>query len=232
MGTIVTNVRGIESVVDALQAGVWTLDRDGVTTYANQRMHEMLAAEPPSLVGRPLLDFVDSVDHDKVVQGLRRRAEGRSDSYDARLRRADGTVLHVRIQASPVVEQGSFIGSVAAVTDVSDLATTTASIRALSLELERLSAACAQPSSAPPPTMPAPAPAAAPTPPSLSPPALGSGSNAARDGSGAAVCAAAGLRPRVLPFIDRLTLKAVPGAFDVVRRTPHAAPADMSADRR
>lgn len=128
MGTIVTNVRGIESVVDALQAGVWTLDRDGVTTYANQRMHEMLAAEPASLVGRPLLDFVDSVDHDKVVQGLRRRAEGRSDSYDARLRRADGTVLHVRIQASPVVEQGSFIGSVAAVTDVSDLATTTASI--------------------------------------------------------------------------------------------------------
>jgi len=123
-------VERIDSVVEALHAGIWTLDRDGITTYANQRMHELLATSPDSLVGRPLLDFVDVADHPKVLQGLRRRGEGHSDSYDARLRGADGRILHVRIQASPIIEHGTVIGSVAAVTDVSDLSSSAAAMTA------------------------------------------------------------------------------------------------------
>ncbi|MEY4175913.1 MAG: hypothetical protein RI900_3078, partial [Actinomycetota bacterium] len=123
-------MEGIGSVVEGLHAGVWSLDRDGVTTYANLRMHEMLGMQPTSLVGRPLLDFVDANDLDKVIRGLRRRAEGHRDSYDARLLRPDGTVLHARIQASPVLEHDVVVGSVAAVTDVSDLATSAATMTA------------------------------------------------------------------------------------------------------
>lgn len=120
----------IGSVVESLHVGIWTLDRDGVTTYANQRMHDLLGMTGESLLGRPLLDFVDTADHQKVLQGLRRRGQGHSDTYDARLRGADGRLVHVRIQASPVVERGAVIGSVAAVTDVSDLADSAASITA------------------------------------------------------------------------------------------------------
>ena len=120
----------IGSVVEALQAGVWTLDRDGITTYANQRMHEMLGFETAVLLGRPLLDFVDPADQPMVLQGLRRRGEGRSDSYDARLRGAAGRLVHVRIQASPILQHGTVIGSVAAVTDVSDLASRAAATTA------------------------------------------------------------------------------------------------------
>lgn len=120
----------IGSVVEALQAGVWTLDRDGITTYANHRMHEMLGLEAAVLLGRPLLDFVDPADQPKVLQGLRRRGEGRSDSYDAQLRGAEGRLVHVRIQASPILEHGAVIGSVAALTDVSDLASRAAATTA------------------------------------------------------------------------------------------------------
>lgn len=120
----------VEAVVEALQAGIWTLDRDGITTYANPRMHEMLGVQPSMLHGLPLLDFVEPIDLPRVLQGLRRRGQGHSDSYDARLRRPDGSSLHVRIQASPIVENGEVIGSVAAVTDVSDLARSTARMTA------------------------------------------------------------------------------------------------------
>jgi PAS domain S-box-containing protein len=123
-------VEEIGSVVERLHAGIWTLDRDGVTTYANQRMHDLLGVAVGSMVGRPLLEFVDPSDHAKVLQGLRRRGEGRSDAYDIRLRNSDGAPVHVRVQASPVVEDGRVIGSVAAVTDVTDLAVSAADITA------------------------------------------------------------------------------------------------------
>jgi len=83
----------------------------------------MLGFEPPALVGHPLLDFIALADHHLILDGLRRRAEGRSDSYDVRMRAADGHLIEVRIHASPVVDDaGTLVGSTAVVVDISDLA--------------------------------------------------------------------------------------------------------------
>ncbi len=117
-------MNGTPSVsTDILYAGIWTLDRDGITTSANPRMHEIIGVESPELIGRPLLDFVEPADHHLILSGLRRRAEGRSDSYDARLRHRDGRLVEVRIHASPVLDaDGVLAGSTAVVVDISDLA--------------------------------------------------------------------------------------------------------------
>lgn len=107
---------------DVLHAGIWTLDRDGVSTAANNRMHEMLGIEPPGLVGTPLLEFVAPADHHLILDGLRRRAEGQRDSYDVHMRSADGRLIGVRIHASPVLDDdGTMVGSTAVVVDITDL---------------------------------------------------------------------------------------------------------------
>jgi PAS domain S-box-containing protein len=45
-------------LVEAAGEGIWALDRDGRTVYANPRLGEILGVPPDRLVGRPLADFL------------------------------------------------------------------------------------------------------------------------------------------------------------------------------
>ena len=45
-------------LVEAAGEGIWAIDRDGQTTYANPRMGEILGVPPDRLVGRPVTDFL------------------------------------------------------------------------------------------------------------------------------------------------------------------------------
>ncbi len=110
-----------EHLVDSLLVGIWMIDRDGVTNFVNPYMTEVLGVTADSMLGRPLLDFFHPSDHHVVLQHVRRRREGLSDAYDARLIRPDGQTRHVRVQGSPVRQIGEFAGSVAAITDITDL---------------------------------------------------------------------------------------------------------------
>jgi PAS domain S-box-containing protein len=108
-------------VLERLHVGVWSVDRDGVSTYANRYLCELLQVPADRIVGHPLLDFWHPGDHAMIVDRVRRRRDGQSDHYDARLQRNDGTTVHVRVQASPVGPVGEFQGAVAVITDLSDL---------------------------------------------------------------------------------------------------------------
>lgn len=112
---------GLE-VVDTLHVGVWSVDRDGVSTWANQFMCALLGVSLDDIVGAPLLKYWFRDDHELIQTHLRRRREGASDHYDARLVRGDGTPVPVRVQASPLREDGEFVGAVAFLTDLSDVA--------------------------------------------------------------------------------------------------------------
>jgi PAS domain S-box-containing protein len=111
-----------DHLVDSLLVGIWMIDRDGVTNFANPYMTQLLGVTADSMLGRPLLDFFHPSDHQVVLQHIRKRREGLSDAYDARLIRPDGQTRHVRVQGSPVRLVGEFAGSVAAITDITDLA--------------------------------------------------------------------------------------------------------------
>jgi PAS domain S-box-containing protein len=45
-------------LVEAAGEGIWALDREGRTVYANPRLGEILGVPPDRLVGRPLADFL------------------------------------------------------------------------------------------------------------------------------------------------------------------------------
>jgi PAS domain S-box-containing protein len=109
-------------VMQSLHVGLWMIDHAGVSTYVNDRLAELLGLPAAEILGRPLLDHFHPADHEVLVAHIRSRRHGTRDHYDVRLQRSDGTTLPVRISGSPVIVDGAFAGSVAAITDLSDLA--------------------------------------------------------------------------------------------------------------
>ncbi len=128
-------------VLDTLHVGVWSVDGDGVTTWVNRFMCDLLGRPVNEIVGRPLLEFWYPDDLDIIQVHLRRRREGESDRYDARLHRPDGSPVPVRVQASPLHEHGVFAGAVAFVTDLSDIVVAAAARDAALLDAQEATVA-------------------------------------------------------------------------------------------
>lgn len=108
-------------LLDVLHEGVWFIDGDGITLFANPRMAEMLGTTAEAMLGSSPLHYYVDEDHPTLFEHMRLRREGQSSDYEVRLRRTDGEVILVRVHGSPVVVDGTFVGSVGAFTDLTDL---------------------------------------------------------------------------------------------------------------
>ncbi len=82
--------------------GIWTLDAQLRTTFANPRMCEMLGYTAAELHGRPLLEFLFPEDVPAQVEELERRRHGLSSRYERRFRRRDGTELWTLVAGTPL----------------------------------------------------------------------------------------------------------------------------------
>jgi PAS domain S-box-containing protein len=107
------------NLVDTAQEGIWSMDKEGKTTFANRRMAEMLGYTPEEMLGRPVADFVHG-DGSSVVSGiLERRSRGVREQYDHRLFRKDGSEIWGLISAAPIQdEKGKFVGAFSMITDI------------------------------------------------------------------------------------------------------------------
>ncbi|MEP6573430.1 MAG: PAS domain S-box protein [Gemmatimonadota bacterium] len=107
------------TIVETSFEGVWTLDAEGRTLYANQRLGEMLGCTTEELSTRTIFDFVDEERKPEVRAHLVLRWRGMSDQYDFQLRRKDGTPLWVTISSSPLLNaSGSVEAILKMLTDV------------------------------------------------------------------------------------------------------------------
>ena len=110
-----------ERLVDSAQEGIWEVDIDGCTVFANRRMAEILGCEVGDLVGRPMLDFFDPELRPAVEAQLAVLKEGRADRFDARCRRADGSSVWLMASATPLFdEDGNYGGAAATAVDVTE----------------------------------------------------------------------------------------------------------------
>ena len=116
-----TSEMSFADLVDVLLEGVWAADHDGVTAFASPRMADILATSLDQMLGTPLVDWFHEQDRQLARDMWRRRTQGLTDTYEARMRRADGEIIHVRLHVSPLFDNGVIVGSVAAVTDITQL---------------------------------------------------------------------------------------------------------------
>lgn len=106
-------------VVDNSPAGVWIVDRSDATRFVNGPMAEMLGITVEEAFARSLFDFVDPDLVPAVQTTMRRLREGRPVTWEATIRRADGSPLTAAASATALFdEDGAYDGAAAILVDV------------------------------------------------------------------------------------------------------------------
>ncbi len=88
-------------LMDHVGVGVWIADREGVTSYVNNAMTELLGLPATEIVGRPMRDFLDD-----VPQMVRGEYCMDAERCDRRLTQPDGRHVWVEMTSLPLVDDG------------------------------------------------------------------------------------------------------------------------------
>lgn len=93
--------------------GLWIIDADATTVYANSAMCEVLGMQAPELIGSPSFDYVFPEDLDAARELFESKQRGAMNPFHFRLRRKDGSEVWVDVQGTPMHgPTGEFLGIV------------------------------------------------------------------------------------------------------------------------
>ena len=113
--------------------GIWILDAENNTTYANPKIAEMLGYTPEEMVGMSFFHFMKAEARIQAEVNLARVRKGMSRQYDVKFVRKDHNDLWARLSTSPILDdEGHYDGMLGLVTDI------TARIRAEEVSRELL----------------------------------------------------------------------------------------------
>jgi len=108
-------------LVDVMGEGMWVVDPQGMTTFVNRRMAEMLGCAPEEMVGQPMSTFMFEEDVSLFQRNMAQRREGIGAQYDFRLRRKDGSEVWTIVTVNPVMDEERRVVSVLGIiTDITE----------------------------------------------------------------------------------------------------------------
>ena len=116
------NERKYRDLVENLSEGIWLLDGEGTTMFANPSLARMLGCSLDDLEGASVFDFLDESHRDMMRDRLAARQRGKSEQYETEFERRGGGKVFAFVSASPFLdEDGEYLGSRALVTDMTHL---------------------------------------------------------------------------------------------------------------
>ena len=108
-------------LLDALQEGIWVIDRDARTTFVNPRMAEMLGYTVEEMQGRHLFDFMDEQGVEIAKRNLERRRQGIKEQHDFEFLRKDGSRVYASLETSPIFDDDeNYAGAIAGIQDITE----------------------------------------------------------------------------------------------------------------
>jgi PAS domain S-box-containing protein len=111
----------LRRLVETSLEGIWMVDADNRTEYANQRAAEILGYTVEEMLGRSPLEFIFPEDIPDGTEKLESRKRGAREQLDYRMRRKDGSEIWVRSNATPIFgDQGEYLGALAMFTDITE----------------------------------------------------------------------------------------------------------------
>ena len=103
-------------LVEHAAAGLWATDLDGVTTFVNEAVSEMLGVPASDLIGAPMADYLD-----EEPALIHARLSPRVERQDHRLVRPDGSELWVSMTSTPLSDaEGRRTGTVSTLSEISE----------------------------------------------------------------------------------------------------------------
>ena len=108
-------------LIETMNQGLGMVDEDVTVDYFNSNFCRMLGYSQNEVVGRPLMDFLDESNQAILREQLGRRERRERESYEMAWTRKDGQQVPTIVAPQPLFdEDGTFRGSFAVVTDISD----------------------------------------------------------------------------------------------------------------
>lgn len=108
-------------IIETAAEGIWVIDENAITTFANERMAEMLGYAVPEMTGRSLFDFMDEGGRADALEKLERRPRGVREQHDFQFRSKDGDAVWALVSTNPLVEaDGTYRGTLGMLTDITD----------------------------------------------------------------------------------------------------------------
>ncbi len=105
-------------LVETAQEGVWSVDAEGKTVFANENMAAILGTSPGEMIGKSILPFVPQEKKDELLNHLLKREQGLQEHYEFPFLRADGAQVWTLLRVSPVLRDGQHSGCLALVSDI------------------------------------------------------------------------------------------------------------------
>jgi sigma-B regulation protein RsbU (phosphoserine phosphatase) len=99
--------------------GIWILNTENITTYANPKIAEMLGYTPEEMVGMSFFHFMNAEARIQAEVNLARVRKGTSRRYDVKFVRKDSGDLWASLSTSPILDdEGHYEGMLGLVTDI------------------------------------------------------------------------------------------------------------------
>lgn len=103
------------------EIGIWIIDENANTAYANARMAEILETSSAEMIGQSSFDYIFPEDLDGARRLFNSKREGRSTAFRFRLQRRGGSPVWVDVQGTPMQDPtGRFMGVVGTFVVVGD----------------------------------------------------------------------------------------------------------------
>ncbi len=129
----------LNDLLDNMNELFYTYDREGRVTFINKKSTETLGYAPEEVVGRYGWDFIPERNRELFRQATEQRLKtGQRDSYLVTVLRKDGSERVVRLNASPIVEDGIISGEMVLAEDVSESRRTEKALKRNNLELQMI----------------------------------------------------------------------------------------------
>jgi PAS domain S-box-containing protein len=133
--------RRVRQLLELAQVGIWTIDAEGITTYANDWMAELLGLPPADMVGVDFFEFMDEEVRAIAERNPAGRQLGHGENSDFRFVRPDGTTVWTIMSTSPILdESAAYFGALVIVTDVTQRRHAEADLRDAELDRQRRAA--------------------------------------------------------------------------------------------
>lgn len=110
-----------KQIVTTCLEGVWTIDGDGRTTFANEQLARMLGYTVAEITGRTVFDFMDDAGRHVARAHLERRRRGIAERHEFRFVHKAGHDVWTIMATNPLYDgRGQFVGAVGLLTDVTE----------------------------------------------------------------------------------------------------------------
>jgi PAS domain S-box-containing protein len=108
------------NIVETANEGICIIDAEGIVTYANKKMTDMLGYTLDESIGRPIWEFISEECKPIAKLNVEKRRQGINGNYELKLISKDGSFLWVLVSSKSFFDKdGKFMGAMSMFTDIS-----------------------------------------------------------------------------------------------------------------